>query len=436
MSKITLNNVGNIIDATTAATTINANNAVIQTAMDNTLSRNGTTPNTMGSNLDMNNFQVLNLPTPATANSPARLKDVQTGGTITNIPPGGTTGQVLAKTSNVDYAINWTSESAELVAGTNIVLTGTTPTTISTISQPSFFAPTIQSNVSNGAGQLGYGSNQLNIGDGAANHIIVSTDQTQTLTNKTLTTPILNTPTLNTPIVATGTPTNAAVLGYNAGLLTWGDGANNRRVVGDDTAQTLTNKTYDTAGTGNSFLINSLAATANTGTGSVVRATSPTLITPVLGVATVTTINSSTVSPGHYTGEPSTGSASAGEIGEYVQSDIASGSAVSISSSATTNLTSISLTAGDWDVSGMLSLFPAATTSITVALAGLTSTTASLDQTLSRTGGSIFSAVVPGNNSNSCHIPIGPCRFSLSSTTTIFLVGFTTFSVSTMTMFG
>jgi len=60
MSKITLNNVGNIIDATTAATTINANNAVIQTAMDNTLSRNGTAPNMMGSNLDMNNFQILN----------------------------------------------------------------------------------------------------------------------------------------------------------------------------------------------------------------------------------------------------------------------------------------------------------------------------------------------------------------------------------------
>lgn len=46
---------------------------------------------------------------------------------------------------------------------------------------------------------------------------------------------------------------------------------------------TLTNKTYDTAGTGNSFLINGLAATANTGTGAVVRATSPTLVTPILG---------------------------------------------------------------------------------------------------------------------------------------------------------
>lgn len=54
-------------------------------------------------------------------------------------------------------------------------------------------------------------------------------------------------------------------------------------LVGKATTDTLTNKTYDTAGTGNSFLINGLAATANTGTGSVVRATSPVLVTPALG---------------------------------------------------------------------------------------------------------------------------------------------------------
>lgn len=62
-------------------------------------------------------------------------------------------------------------------------------------------------------------------------------------------------------------------------------------LVGKATTDTLTNKTFDTAGTGNSFSINGLAATANTGTGSVVRATSPTLVTPTLGVALATSIN-------------------------------------------------------------------------------------------------------------------------------------------------
>jgi hypothetical protein len=62
-------------------------------------------------------------------------------------------------------------------------------------------------------------------------------------------------------------------------------------LIGKATTDTLTNKTYDTAGTGNSFSINGVAVTANQGTGSVVRATSPTLTTPVLGVATATSIN-------------------------------------------------------------------------------------------------------------------------------------------------
>lgn len=62
-------------------------------------------------------------------------------------------------------------------------------------------------------------------------------------------------------------------------------------LVGKATTDTLTNKTFDTAGTGNSFSINGLAATANTGTGSVVRATSPTLVTPTLGAAVATSIN-------------------------------------------------------------------------------------------------------------------------------------------------
>jgi hypothetical protein len=61
MSKITLNNVSPTGSNTTNATAINTNNSIIQTAFDNTLSRDGTSPNTMGSNLDMNGFAILNV---------------------------------------------------------------------------------------------------------------------------------------------------------------------------------------------------------------------------------------------------------------------------------------------------------------------------------------------------------------------------------------
>lgn len=47
-------------------------------------------------------------------------------------------------------------------------------------------------------------------------------------------------------------------------------------LIGKATTDILTNKTFDTAGAGNSFSINGVAATANTGTGSVVRSAAPT----------------------------------------------------------------------------------------------------------------------------------------------------------------
>jgi hypothetical protein len=52
-------------------------------------------------------------------------------------------------------------------------------------------------------------------------------------------------------------------------------------LVGKATTDTLTNKTFDTAGAGNSLSINGLAATANTGTGAVVRADSPVFTTEI-----------------------------------------------------------------------------------------------------------------------------------------------------------
>ncbi len=71
-------------------------------------------------------------------------------------------------------------------------------------------------------------------------------------------------------------------------------------LVGKATTDTLTNKTFNTAGTGNSFSINGTEITAVTGTGSVVLAASPTFTGTVtcsdLTVnGTTTTINSTTL---------------------------------------------------------------------------------------------------------------------------------------------
>lgn len=77
MSKLTLSHVGSLIDATTAATTINANSDAIELAVENTLSRDGSSPNQMESNIDMNSNRILNLPDPVNASEPVRLEDLQ-----------------------------------------------------------------------------------------------------------------------------------------------------------------------------------------------------------------------------------------------------------------------------------------------------------------------------------------------------------------------
>jgi len=73
-------------------------------------------------------------------------------------------------------------------------------------------------------------------------------------------------------------------------------------IVLKDSTDILTNKTYDTAGTGNVFKVNGTQISAITGSGSAVLATSPTLVTPTIGAATATTVNKVTVTA------PATGS--------------------------------------------------------------------------------------------------------------------------------
>src|SRR6267154_2775023 len=98
MSKITLTNLASMQNDNTVMATLNANNTIIQTAVDNTLSRDGTIPNQMAANLDMNSERIINLPYPVTDQEPLRFGDFKT---FTITPTIGATA----------YDINWTTPS-------------------------------------------------------------------------------------------------------------------------------------------------------------------------------------------------------------------------------------------------------------------------------------------------------------------------------------
>jgi len=76
MAKLTLDDVLNLQSENTAVATINGNSEAIENAFDNTLSRDGTSPNQMGANIDMNSNRILNLPVPTTSGEPLRFGDI------------------------------------------------------------------------------------------------------------------------------------------------------------------------------------------------------------------------------------------------------------------------------------------------------------------------------------------------------------------------
>jgi hypothetical protein len=127
-------------------------------------------------------------------------------------------------------------------------------------------------------------------------------------------------------------------------------------------------------------------------------------------------------------------SATAGNVGEYISSAVAVGSAVSLTTGTAANMTSISLTAGDWDVSTNMYFNLAATTTVTLLAASISQTTGTMDATTMGAENLLRSAsFTPAASMN---ILVGPLRISLSGTTTIFAVAQSNFGTSTNGVYG
>jgi hypothetical protein len=75
--KLSLSDLTNLRNEQTAVGTLNSNNTSIETALENTVSRDGTSPNSMSADFDMNSNRILNLPDAASAQEPATLAQLQ-----------------------------------------------------------------------------------------------------------------------------------------------------------------------------------------------------------------------------------------------------------------------------------------------------------------------------------------------------------------------
>lgn len=89
MTKITLSDLSSLTNEQTAINLINANNEIIETASDNFISRDGTSPNQMLADFDMNSHQILNIPAPVADTDVVRLIDMTDAIDAASIGGGG-----------------------------------------------------------------------------------------------------------------------------------------------------------------------------------------------------------------------------------------------------------------------------------------------------------------------------------------------------------
>lgn len=129
----------------------------------------------------------------------------------------------------------------------------------------------------------------------------------------------------------------------------------------------------------------------------------------------------SVVDTSNISGTTTNDNAPAGFIGEY-----ATATGTNSPGTATpSNVTSISLTAGDWDVQGSIQTNTGG--SITGGAVYLSTTSAAVDPGFPNNGAYLTLNVPAGTN---VRAPIGIARFSLAATTTVYLVSNISYTVS------
>lgn len=205
---VTLSNVTNLQDTTTAQNTINNNNSTLTTALVDALSRSGSTPNTMSTNLDMNNNRILNLSAPGSQNEPVRLADV-------------TTGTVLTPTVVFASPTAKVGTSATNGSATTAMRSDASPPLDLTLSASwtGFHSFSPSSGLTSGMGISGTNliarASGISVNLPTVNSTLIGTSTTDVLTNKTLTSASLSGGSINNAILTSASLSGATLTTAN-----------------------------------------------------------------------------------------------------------------------------------------------------------------------------------------------------------------------------
>lgn len=136
--------------------------------------------------------------------------------------------------------------------------------------------------------------------------------------------------------------------------------------------------------------------------------------------------------PGQIVATATNDNASSGRVGEQIEAVVLNASQVALTNNTPANVTSIVLTAGDWEVSGLVwAAFGGGTTCSYIA--AWISTTSATVPTAPNTGAfNQIQAALTGNSALSA----GSTRLSLNSTTTVYLSTQMGFAVAGMGAYG
>jgi hypothetical protein len=232
MAKLTTNDLTSLTNEASAVNSINTNFAAVETAMENTLSRDGTTPNTMSADIDLNSNDLLNIGSLSFSGSNAlvQLSDFSNG--LTAYTGSALVGRTLTASGdgisiadgdgvsgNPTIALANDLAALEGLSGTGLV----SRTASETYAERTITGTANEIVVTNGDGVAGNpvvslsttltytGTLDLSGATVTYDSQVATLTGTQTLTNKTLTSPTLDTPTVNSPVL-NGTLSGTAFL--------------------------------------------------------------------------------------------------------------------------------------------------------------------------------------------------------------------------------